>query len=327
MRVILLDPYMFELYDETEINNNLSFFENVCYLLKNKDLYVYIFKDHVDRILNRRIKPFPIYLDQITNDNTKERIKSINSIFNSLLLSKFVPIDISICSGNQDYEVNSASQTVCNMLKFENLYIELCSVLIQKCFNFGVSLDSYICSGNKYKGLHVGDEFTLSCSCHLNSYSNTFNICSSDYYLNEYDKAFIYLIDMVNNGTIRYIECPEVLKGVHHNKIQTGSKLDTYSDLSPQNKPVIKLLRKFGLYRVIFKWFKPVHSKPYGSISVSDITEQSDCDIVSGWFYAETGFCIYVDLYFPKSVGKNLKIYLENDFSFNRIDRLIDSIF
>ena len=101
----------------------------------------------------------------------------------------------------------------------------------------------------------------------------------------------------------------------------------TYEGLSRINKLVISLLRKFGLSKIIFEDFHEDSSHPKGFITTYDVSTTSDNDIVNGWLYAETGFRNHVKLYFPKTVGKNLHLYLGGEFDKNRVERLIDSLF
>lgn len=62
---LLIDPYMFELTDEQEIKDNISFFLRIIKLSsvpeKEKRLRIALYKGMIDRMQTRSIQPFPIY--------------------------------------------------------------------------------------------------------------------------------------------------------------------------------------------------------------------------------------------------------------------------
>ena len=59
---ILIDPYMFELSDEKEIENNIDFFRRIIKLSEEHRICIVFYKDMIQRIHNREIQPFPIKL-------------------------------------------------------------------------------------------------------------------------------------------------------------------------------------------------------------------------------------------------------------------------
>ena len=324
---IIIDPYMLELEDEEEIKQNISFFRVLIFLSRLNRIRVFLYKDLVEKMLCREVKPFPIHIGKIRDDNLKAALLSINTLFVSAVMNNITPIDVEACKGEQDFAVESDERRVENILNTDDKYFELLSILLQQCYNSGMVLSNTIVKGEIRRGLEISDEFRLNCQCYCQKYDGKYCIDIIDKFASDVDKAYIKLDQIIMENGITCVSNPEIVRGKHHNFLQANSNFSTYDGLSRVNKAVISLLRRFGLSKIIFGEFHEDSSYPQGTIVTNDIQIVDGGDIVKGWLYAETGYKNHVDLYFPKYVGKNLMIYLNNVFDRNSVQRLVDTFF
>lgn len=324
---IIVDPYMLELEDENEIRDNLSFFRVLFLLCKDKRINLVLYKELVEKMLTREVKPFPIYMGQIKDNSLRNTIQLINSSFVNFVMSSISALDIESCSGDQNFEVESDVTRVDECLQNDEKYYELLSVLLQPCYNKKLIISDCIITGKKERGLLAGDSFLLKCQCSCTSTKVKYYFGLIEEIADEEDKAYLSLDHMISTGMVPFVLSPVIVRGDHHNKLQKNSDFTTYEGLSRVNKAVISVLRKFGLSKIIFGKFHEDSSRAQGSINVYDVQTTDSNDIVKGWLFAETGFKNHVDLYFPKGVGKNLKIYLKGEFGKNSVERLYDSLF
>lgn len=323
---VIIDPYMLELEDENEIQRNISFFRVLYFLSRSGRIRVFLYKDLLDKMLCREVIPFPIHLGKIKDENLKAAILNINSLFVSVVMNNITPLDIEVCHGEQNFEIESAELRVKQMLNTDDKYFELLSVLLQPCYNSQLHLSNTIVTGDIRNGLEISDEFLLRCQCACMLFSQKYCVDIIDKFASDADKAYLELDKTIMNKGKLFISSPEIVRGGHHNFLQSNSKFSSYEGLSRVNKSVISLLRHFGLSKIIFGEFHEDSSYAQGTIVINDIQITSDNDIVKGWLFAETGFKNHVDLYFPNAIGKNLMVYLNNVFDRNSVQRLVDTI-
>ena len=149
---VLIDPYMFELTDEQEIRDNISFFLKIIKLSsvpeKEKCLRIALYKGMVDRIQSRSIQPFPIQISKIEDRDLKSIILQINQSFSNILLESIESIDIDGCDGDQAFLVDGEEVT-------DDKYYELFSTLLVPCYLNNLFLDQRILTGKKSEGKHI----------------------------------------------------------------------------------------------------------------------------------------------------------------------------
>lgn len=324
---IIIDPYMFELENENEIKRNIAFFRVLIFLSRSKRIKVFMYKDLVEKMICREVKPFPIHIGKIKDENLKVTVLSIDTLFVNAVMNNIAPIDVETCLGEQNFAVESEERRIENMLNTDDKYFELLSVLLQPCYNSELILSDTIVKGEISRGLEISDEFRLNCQCSCKQYTQRYCIGLLDKFVSDSDKAYIELDRIIMEKGVSFVSNPIIVRGKHHNFLQANSSFSTYDGLSRVNKAVISLLRYFGLSKIIFGEFHEDSSYPQGTIVTNDIQITDNADIVKGWLFAETGFKNHVDLYFPGSVGKNLMIYLKNIFDRNNVQRLVDTFF
>lgn len=317
---------MYELCDENEIKDNLLFFSKVAHLVTNKTIQLCVYKDLANRLVQRTIHPFPIYLGKIKDEDLKARIKDINSLFDSIIMKRLMPVDLGVCSGNQDYIVESLLEQTVTLFSDDEHYIELAHVLLSVCYDSCCSIEPLIITGVKEKGLRIDNDFRIKCNCAVKQYLCDYRLISIDELLSESDIAFMELSEMVVKSKLIFVESPTIVRGEHHNKLQKDSNFTTYAGFSRRNKTVIRYLRNFGLERIVFGEFHEDASKAVGTIVAVYVRETERYDIVEGWLFAETGYRNHVDLYFPPRIGNALIKYMNEEISVNKITRLIDSL-
>ena len=146
---VLIDPYMFELTDEQEIKNNISFFLKIIQFStsseKKNRLSIALYKGMVERMQSRSIQPFPIQISEIMDRDLKGTVLQINQSFSNILLGSIESIDIDGCDGEQAYLVGGECIT-------DDKYYELFSSLLIPCYSPQVFLDEKILTGNKTAG-------------------------------------------------------------------------------------------------------------------------------------------------------------------------------
>lgn len=321
---IVIDPYMFELNNENDILLNLSFFQKLIFLCNNNRIKIFLYEGLLNKLWSRDIKPFPIYIGRIKDEERRQLFQHINEAFVNAVMRNIIPLDIQECFGAQEFKSVALDEDDTNYYFNDSLYYDLMNILLQSCYNKTIELSPIILTGNAEGGKKDGKGFSLICECGLNNYSEQYLFRGIEEFGTKQDNAYIELINLSNENIIQKVDSPDIERGKHHNKLQFNSDFDTYEGLSRKNKSVISILRFWGLTKIIFGEFHEDSSYPVGTIRLYDIQQKIDKDIVKGWLYAETGYINHVDLYFPPNVGKNLMIYLNNLFDKEGVTRLKD---
>ena len=140
------------------------------------------------------------------------------------------------------------------------------------------------------------------------------------------DKVIRILKEKRKNGEIPIVNRVQARMGDHHNHVQAdGKKFDWLDELSAQNKSVLCLLKELGLFKIIFERFVPAGIRAIGTMSIKNVEEKEQQDIVSVKFSAETGMLIITSLYFPKGVGKILhNYYYSEQLTHKNVSELIE---
>lgn len=72
---VLIDPYMFDLSNEREIRENISFFMDVIkiasYPEKSKRVPIAVYRGMIEKMQRRIIQPFPIHISMIKDRDLK----------------------------------------------------------------------------------------------------------------------------------------------------------------------------------------------------------------------------------------------------------------
>lgn len=239
---VLIDPYMFELSNEQEIRDNITFFMNVIkiasYPEKSKRISIAVYSGMIEKMQKRAIQPFPIQLSMIQDKDLKSTIMQLNNSFSNALIRFVENIDIDECVGNQEF-------VVCNDEKMseDDHYFELLSTLLVPCYSETVDLDSKILTGNKENGKQIGDTFELVCNCDTREYQKTCSFISVDDLVSDKDKVIQELKQKKKKGGIPVSTIVTASIGSHHNHVQANrKKFSELDELSSQNKIVLRLL-------------------------------------------------------------------------------------
>lgn len=323
---ILVDPYMFELTDEKEIQNNIIFFRKLIKMSSNPDkskrMSIAMYKGMIDRIRSKPVQLFPIKLPEIEDKELKSIILKINASFVKTLMKDIENLDIDACNGNQDFFVEDKE-----FADDEKYYELLCTLLIP-CYSKTTMIDERILTGYKVGGKDIGYNFVLTCNCTNENYCKRCEFVDVDEFISDKDKAIEEFKKMKKEGNIKCIDTIPAIKGDHHNKIQAdGKKFKNLNDLSAKNKSVLLLLGKIGLFKVIFGRFCPKGNRRVGTMSIISVDEEKTQDIVNVKFTAETEMVLQTQLYFPKGVGKLLYKYFESEqLMYKSVEELIEKI-
>lgn len=319
---VLIDPYMFELSSEQDICNNLSFFMEIIKLSQSLNGFsITVYKGMIDRMQKRAIQPFPIKLDEIRDQELKNTILQINNSFANALIRTIESIDIDGCSGNQEFMVDGQEVD-------DEHYFELYSVLLIPCYSQNIYIDKRIITGNKIKGKQIGDSFKLECGCKEHDYLQEYQFVGVGDLISAKDKVIRILKEKRKNGEIPIVDRVQAGMGDHHNHVQAnGKKFDWLDELSTQNKSVLCLLQELGLFKIIFERFTSMGIRVTGTMSIRNVEEKEQQDIVSVKFSAETGMLIITSLYFPKGIGKVLHNYYSSEqLTYKNVSELIEKI-
>jgi len=322
---VLIDPYMFELTDEQEIRNNISFFLKIIKFStsseKKKRLSIALYKGMVERMQSRSIQPFPIQISEIVDRDLKSTILQINQSFSNILLGSIESMDIDGCDGNQEFLVDGQNVT-------DDKYYELFSTLLIPCYAPEMFLDERILTGSKVAGKQIGDNCVLSCECEKCKYLKECKFVDVNDILSQKDQAIEKIKKKILAGEIEITDVVEATMGDHHNHVQAdGKKFDKLDDLSSQNKIVLRLLRELGLFKVIFGRFLSRGVRSAGTFSIQSLEEKDTQDILVVKFSAETKMLIETSLYFPIGVGKFLSQYFQNEqLTYMNVNELIEKI-
>lgn len=319
---VLIDPYMFELSSEQDICNNLFFFMEIIKLSQSSnDFSITVYKGMIERMQQRTIQPFPIKLDEIRDQELKKIILQINDSFANALIRTIESIDIDGCSGDQEFVVDGQEVD-------DEHYFELYSVLLIPCYSHNIYIDRRIITGNKSKGKQIGDRVKLECGCKEHRYLQEYQFVGIGDLLPIKDKVIRILKEKRKNGEIPIVDRVQARIGDHHNQVQAdGKKFDWLDELSAQNKSVLCLLQELGLFKIIFERFVPAGIRATGTMSIKNVEEKEQQDIVSVKFSAETGMLIITSLYFPKGIGKVLHNYYSSEqLTYKNVSELIEKI-
>ena len=272
---VLIDPYMFELSNEQEIRDNITFFMNVIkiasYSEKSKRIPIAVYSGMIEKMQKRAIQPFPIQLSMIQDKDLKSTIMQLNNSFSNALIRFVENIDIDECDGNQEFVVRNDEE-----MTEDDHYFELLSTLLVPCYSETVDLDSKILTGNKENGKQIGDTFELVCNCDTREYQKTCNFISVDDLVSDKDKVIQELKQKKKNGGIPVSSTVTASIGSHHNHVQANrKKFSELDDLSSQNKIVLRLLKELGLFRIIFGKFTPNGVKAIGTMSEASLPPEA----------------------------------------------------
>lgn len=324
---VLIDPYMFELSNEQEIRDNISFFMNVIKIVsypeRSKRISIAVYSGMIEKMQKRAIQPFPIQLSTIQDKDLKSTIIQLNNLFSNALIRFVENIDIDECDGNQEFVVRNDEEMI-----EDDHYFELLSTLLVPCYLETVDLDSKILTGNKENGKQIGDTFELICNCNTREYQKTCNFISVDDLVSDKDKVIQILKQKKKNGEISVSSTVTANMGNHHNHVQASKKkFSELDDLSLQNKIVLRLLKELGLFRIIFGKFTPNGVKAIGTMSIQNVESKDSQDIVIVNFSAETQMVIETFLYFPKGIGELLKRYFKSEqLTYQTVENMIERI-
>lgn len=315
MNNVLIDPTMFNIKDQVEIQKNFDFFQKIIWLCDSQTISICIYKGLIEKILNREIQPFPININEVEDLELKQKLLILNNSFVQTINSSFIEIDIDSCEGEQELKTNRPE------LEKDMDYYELFCMMIRPCYKALDNIENVVLVGEKFEGVNCGEKIEISCKCLIKHFLKTYLWVSPSHFVNEKEKAFFALKDVVQNSNKLFVESPITVQGDHHNKIQ-NKKIKQFSDLSAKNKRVLSLLRYYGLTRIIFERFTPDTSQMIGTIIIDNVREGTGSEIVSGWIYCQTGFKCYVEMYFPIGIGYNLSTYTEEYLSYDKVEKL-----
>ena len=314
MKTVLIDPEMFMLPKE-DIEKNIDFFENIIELNNSRMLTIGLYDEVIDKILKREISPFPINIHEIHDKKLKEKLLLLNNAFVTKIMEDFQKIDIDSCGGTQEFVTDRRE------LEESEDYFAFFSMLLSNCY-CTKQLSENVLVGIKTTGLCQGDTINISCRCEKN-FTKEYRWIPPESLLSNKQKAE-QEIQKVNLGSL-FIKSPEVIRGDHHNRVQ-NEEFNCYEELKTKNKKVFNYLRYFGLHKIIFERFLPDESREVGSIKLIGIEDWDSFDIVTGWLYGCIGFKIFIKMYFPKTIGKLLYTYFDDEITRKSVDELKSSL-
>ena len=314
MEYILIDPAMLMLQGEEEIMNNIDFFRNIIDLSNSKQISLCLYEEVLKNIISRQIAPFPIKIQDIKDKELKESLLLLNDSFNRSIMNNYQKIDIDNCQGSQEFTTDR--------MEFEkdSDYYAFFSMLLTPCYA-SYDISEKIMVGEKSRGLVKGEQVTILCNCEKANYERTYIWVSPEDLLTEQQKAVKKLSSIIKENNVSFVSSPEIKKSEHHNHVQ-GEDFNCYKQLSSQNKRVLNYLRYFGLYRIIFENFSPDTSYEVGTVKIVKVAENDNSDIIAGWFYGCMDFKIFVEMYFPKGIGRALEIYTCGEISRIKMEAL-----
>ncbi len=315
---------MFQIQDEREIENNLSFFRDVITLLKKEKIHIVLYNDLYSRIVQRDSNPFPISAKSISNEELKNETRLINDQFNYTILNNIRPIEIDDCDGDQSFSANPD-------LKSYEEFFELYCVMLGNCYRKDIKLEPYVLCGFLNYELYTPSEniseVTIDCNCCSGkSFSQIFFWKSPDFFCDtapDYKSIIQRIIEATAN---LYVEEPETIRADHHCPFQNKS-IKNYNDISARNKQVISLLRFFGLKKIIFKEFHQESKKQVGTLLVNNIEKTDTQDILTCWLYCENKFKTEVQLYFDIHMGETLAKIFDNEMTYQKVRELKEFFF
>lgn len=314
MEYILIDPQMFTLAEPKDILCNIDFFTDIIELSNSRIIIVCLYKEIIDKLLATPYQPFPINLNDIRDDDLKQKLILLNANFNRTIMNNYKKIDIDSCYGNQLFSSDRSE------LENTDEYFAFFNMLLTACYcKDGISDKVFV--GIKSSGICEGETTCISCRCEIEKFQKQFNWIAPNNFLSNEQKAKKKLREIVHKKAGLFISSPEVKKSNHHNHIQKED-FSTYEQLSLKNRRVLNYLRYYGLSKIEFKDFAPDTSKETGTIKLIKLDEYDNTDVISGWLYACLEFRILVELYFPKGVGQLLYTINTTEFTSKNMDEL-----
>ena len=318
---VLIDPYMFELSEEQEIKNNIDFFRKIIQISSRPDSKIILYAGMIERLQQRTVQPFPIQLDLIQDRDLKKTIAILNNSFSNALLSSIEGIDIDACDGEQNFSVEDDCS-----INEDDKYYEMAIILLIPCYSVDRVIEDKILTGEKKVGKQIGDGFTLKCACLKKNYVKKCVFSSVEDFLPEKEKVLERIKELKKSQGITISATVPAEMGSHHNHVQKNM-FSELNNLSFKNKRVLKLLKEFGLTKIIFGAFTPKGVKASGTIDISYVEEKETQDIIKAKFYAETNMQIETDLYFPKGVGKLLqKYFMDDTLEYTNVRDLLEKV-
>lgn len=314
MEYILIDPAMLMLQGEEEIMHNIDFFRNIIDLSNSKQISLCLYEEVLKNIISRQIAPFPIKIQDIKDKELKESLLLLNDSFNRSIMNNYQKIDIDNCQGSQEFTTNRRE------FEKDSDYYAFFSMLLTSCYA-SYDISKKILVGEKSRGLVKGEQVTIFCNCEKANYERTYIWVSPEELLTEQQRAVKKLSSIIKENNVSFVSSPEIKKSEHHNHVQ-GEDFNCYKQLSSQNKRVLNYLRYFGLYRIIFENFSPDTSYEVGTVKIVKVEENDNSDIIAGWFYGCMDFKIFVEMYFPKGIGRALEIYTCGEISRIKMEAL-----
>ena len=322
---ILIDPRMFQIKDESEIKNNLSFFQEVIDLLKEKRFSIVLYNDLYTRILQRDNNPFPISCHSISDEELKAKTLLINDQFYKTILNSIQPFEIENCDGDQSFTVDPD-------LKTYEEFLELYCVMLGNCYRKDSTLEPYVLCGLLTYDLYTPSinisTVKIDCKCCSGkSFSENFEWKSPDFFFDKDSGYKIKIQEIIEVTSDLYVKEPETVRADHHCPFNNNKPIKSYNDISALNKQVLALLRHFGLKKIIFKEFHEETKKPIGTLVVRKIENTDTQDILTCWLFCEKQFKTEVQLYFVPQMGELLTKLFENEMTYQKVRELKEYFF
>ena len=309
-----IDPNMFELREEKDILNNLTFFSQVINLCKQQKLNIVVYKGLLEKLKERAIFPFPIDVSKLSDSQLKQNVLQLNQNFNNSMVNSWVSADIDICSGNQEFQSNP---------NLGDDYFELLSVMTSSCYKCELKDVTQVLIGDINKAQKSGFELELNCSCLSTDFCEKYHWVSPDNFYSVKDKQVIEL------RKIKFDKCdqPSLNRADHHAPFMPrNTQLRNYKDIPPNSRIVLNILRYFGLNCITLKDFHPDTSETKGTIIISNCEVNETNDIIHGKLFFDRGFRITVELVFPPNVGQCITTFCGKKIDYKTIFELATAL-
>lgn len=309
-----IDPNMFELCEENEISRNIVFFQQVISLCKQNRLSIVIYNVLLEKLKNRAIFPFPIDVSKLSDPKLKRSVLQLNQNFYNSLANVWIPEDIDVCSGNQEFQSNP---------KMEDCYYELLSIMLSSCYKCGLKDVTQVLIGNINEIQKYDFKLELSCSCGSKNFYEKYHWISPEDLLSTKDKQLLEL------KKIKFEKCdnPDLNRGDHHAPFMPRNvQLKKYSEIPYSSRQVLNILCYFGLNCVTLKDFHNDSSVSQGTIVISTYKQNETNDIIYGNLYLPRGFYSVVELTFPRGVGVCIARYCGKKIDYKTINELATSL-
>lgn len=323
---VLIDPYMLELNDESEISDSIPFYELLLDLCSSKQLHVYMYEDLIIKIQQRELQPFPICISAIRDTKLKESVLLLNNAFAYTFVNNLGKLNIDGCCGDLNIIITHCEYDIQSELEGNKVYSDFLYVLTTPCYTADLDLSEIIITGKKKGQLVAGVTFGVECSCNDKEFSRDYTFSLLEVFPgSDRMQSIRELRNMARNRTMTFVENPEIVKGDHHNTIQKND-FHSFREISADNKRVLKQLRYFGLSRIVFADYYDNHTTRFGNIDISNVKIEDSNDIVCGHLHCATGYKCAVELYFPKNVGTNIQKIVGRKLYYNEVSDLRDSL-